>query len=215
MNGIARFAIAGAIAGATSALAFMALHHWLISDIWFTYPLMLGAGAACGAAIAWSYRLLFQSATLATWALYNGVYVTALAILGVASVLIYEPVTTVAAVLSSDGGPGELTRLALPLSVGFTVGSAVVIHWLWGRGWLQFGSVLITCALLVFLLGSNVAVIGLVELTTAALPLVALTFALILALAAGFAVVQALIERRAFRGSVTLPLPDPVMVEAP
>jgi hypothetical protein len=214
MGAPARFALSGALAGATSALAFMVLHDWLISDIWFSLPIMLVAGAASGAALAWSYRLLFNSVGYATWALYNGFYVVALALLGVASVVVFEPVTTVAAVLASPDGPGDLTRLALPLSLVFTVAAAGAVHRLWGRGWSQFGAVLLTSALLVFLLGSNVAIIGLVELTTAALPLIALTFALIMALAIGFAVIHAMLEHRAFRGAGSPSAPAPVVVDA-
>ena len=51
----------GAFAGAFSALVFTVVHQVLISSIWFALPAMLGAGAVCGACIAWSYRLVTPS----------------------------------------------------------------------------------------------------------------------------------------------------------
>jgi hypothetical protein len=121
----------------------------------------------------------------------------------VTSVVIFEPVTTVAEVLAG-GSPRELTRLALPLMVGFSLFAAVAVYATWGRTLLQFAAIGLTSALLVFLLGANVAVLGLVQLATAAVPLVGLAFGLTVVLAAGFAGAFLLIERRAFRRSAPL-----------
>jgi ABC-type uncharacterized transport system permease subunit len=41
----------GAMAGGVSALMLTAVHQWTISNIWNTLPVMLIAGAACGACI--------------------------------------------------------------------------------------------------------------------------------------------------------------------
>jgi hypothetical protein len=81
----------GAVAGAASAIAFTALHHVLISDIWFSLPIMVAAGALSGLCLAWTYRVLFGTPSTTRWWLYNGVWVALLALLGVASFLVYEP----------------------------------------------------------------------------------------------------------------------------
>jgi hypothetical protein len=56
-----RFAFSGAIAGAAATLAFTLIHGLFISDISFTLVMMLPAGAACGALVAWSYAFWLKA----------------------------------------------------------------------------------------------------------------------------------------------------------
>jgi hypothetical protein len=194
-----RLLLSGAAAGAMSAFAFTALHHLLISDIWHTLPLMLAAGALSGACLAWTYGLLFEAPTAAGWWLYNGVWVALLVLLGVASFLVFEPVTTMAAVMAAGGAPpDELMRQATPLMVGFTLGSAALLTLLWGRTPLKAVSILVTTTVIMFLLGLNISPLGLVELDGSAVPLLALMAGLTMALIFGFAGFFLLLERRRF-----------------
>ena len=86
---------AGAIAGATSAITFTALHQLIISNIWFSLVPMLVAGAVCGACLAWSYGCLFAQPSASTWWWYNLAYVALLALLGLTSIALFEPITTI------------------------------------------------------------------------------------------------------------------------
>jgi hypothetical protein len=193
-----RLLASGAAAGAASAFAFTALHHLLISNIWFALIPMLVAGAVSGLSLAWTYGLLFESRTAAGWWLYNALWVLLLALLGVASLVVFEPVTTMAAVMALNGPPDELIRQAMPLSVGFTLGWAALLSALWGRTPLKAFSILVTTAILVFLLGLNVSTLGLVELAGGGLWLVAEMLGLIMTLLFGFAGIFLLLERRRF-----------------
>jgi hypothetical protein len=191
-----RAPLTGAVAGVLTTLVFAALHQLLISDIWFSIAPMLLAGALCGGALAWSYALLFERATLRTWAAWNAAFMASLVLLGVASLLLYEPVTSTALLVSGNEPPTELIVAALPLTLLFTVGAAAVISWLWGRTSTHFAAVLLTATILIVLFGLNVSVIGMVEMTGDAVYLVGLFFALIFAVLAGNAGFFYLLERR-------------------
>ncbi len=194
-----RLLLSGAAAGAASAFAFTALHHLLISDIWFSLMLMLGAGALSGLCIAWTYDLLFQTPTALGWWLFNGLWVALLLLLGTASFLVYEPVTTMAAVMAAGGAPpDELLRQATPLSVGFILGATALLSLIWGRRPLQALSIFVTTSVIVSLLGLNVSALGLVELDGSARSLLAQMLLLIMALIFGFAAVFHALERRRF-----------------
>ena len=108
-----RFALSGAFAGVASAFIFTIIHDILISDIWFMLIPMLIAGALCGALVSWSYGLLVPAASIRGWLGYNLVYVVMFGLLGAASVLLFEPVTTMAAVVSLNGPPTDLINQAL------------------------------------------------------------------------------------------------------
>jgi hypothetical protein len=195
-----RFLVSGAVAGAGSAFAFAALHRLLISDIWFSLIPMMVAGALCGLSVAWTYGMLFNRPSAATWVMYNVVYVVLFVLLGVASVMIYDPITTISALMAANEPPRQLIRRAMPLTLAFTLGSAIVIALLWGRTLLKLGAVLLTCTLLVAFLGLNVSVIGLVELPSGTAYLVAELFGLILAINLVYVAVFLLLERRALLG---------------
>jgi uncharacterized membrane protein YuzA (DUF378 family) len=210
--GARRLLASGAVAGAASAIAFTALHHILISDIWFSLPLMVAAGALSGLCLAWTYQVLFEAPTPARWWLYNGVWVALLALLGVASFLVYEPVTTMAAVMAAGGAPpDELLRQATPLTVGYTLGAAALLSLIWARRPLAAVSILLTTAVLVSLLGINVSALGLVELDGRAAFLLAEMALLVMALIFGFAGIFQVLERRRFgaREAVGAPSPAP------
>lgn len=172
----------GALAGALSAFTFAIIHHIFISDIWFSVIMMMVAGAVCGLCIAWSYRLLVEAPSIGSWLRYNMLYVGMLDLLGAASVFVYEPVTTIAALVEANEPPDELFGQAMPMTIVFTLASAVVISLLYRRSWLRIGAILLTCTVLVLLLGLNVSVIGLVFIPRGSLYLVVELFGLILAI---------------------------------
>lgn len=178
-NGILR---SGALAGAGAALVFTALHHVTISNIWFSVVPMLLAGAVCGASVAWSYGRLFTPPCVATWVHYNMVFLVLFVVLGVLSLLVFDPVTTIPALLAANAPPRDLIREALPLTIGFILTSTGVIHWWRGRNLLDAVAILVTCAVLTVLLGVNISILGLIFLPISAGFLVAKLFALILAL---------------------------------
>jgi hypothetical protein len=218
MKPIARFPLTGAIAGAFSALVFMFVHDVLISDIWYSLVTMLVCGALCGAAVAWTYAMLFSRRTVVGWLGYNLLYVAVLVAIGLASLLIYEPVATAAELIAAGGGaPMELIRQATPLSLVSIVAAASLIHWRWGRGIGQFLAVLLTCALVIVLLGINVSVLGLVEFNRHGWVLVLFTYGLTLLLNVTYAAAFAALEWRAFwrRGGAPAPVPGKQAVPAP
>lgn len=196
----ARSARLGAIAGAASALAFAAIHHLLISDIWFSLLAMMVAGAACGLVLAWSYALLIEVPSTSRWLRYNATYVALFLLLGAASVIAFEPETTIAALVEANEPPGELIGQALPMTGLFTFGAAGLVTWLFGRNWRQLGPVLLTCAVLVLLLGLNVSVIGLVEVPRSSLYLIVELYGLIVALDVAYVGVFVVLERRLLPG---------------
>ncbi|MBE0408951.1 MAG: hypothetical protein IBX69_04380 [Anaerolineales bacterium] len=191
----ASFPLSGALAGTGSTIVFAAIHHALISDIWFSLVPMLVAGALCGLCLAWSFGRLFRPPSIASWLFYNLVYVALFFLLGIASLIFLEPVTTIAELVAANEAPHELIRQALPLTLGFTITAAALISFLWGRNPLDVAAVLLTCIVLVSLLGLNVSVLGLVQLTSGSFSLVAMLFGLIVALNVAYLALFLLIER--------------------
>lgn len=182
----ARLAGPGAAAGAVAAFVFALVHALWITDIWFSLGPMMAAGAACGAMIGWSYGLIFEP-SIRTWLGYNAAYVIALAILGLISVLVFEPRTTMAELLRLSGPPTDLIGDALPLTIGFTLGTTVLLSILFARRVTAFLAILATTTVLVVLLGLDVSVIGMIRIPTASTYLVAELAGLILVLAGSFA----------------------------
>lgn len=193
----------GTIAGGVSALAFALVHQVFISDIWFSLPALLGAGAICGLCLGWTYGLLFEKPTLISWLRYNALFVGMLALLGLASVLVFEPVTTISELLESNGPPGELIRQALPMMVLFTLVMAAVLARLYGSTRAHYAAVLLPCAVLVTLLGLNISVIGLVFIPGSQVYLLAELFGLILALNLVFAGAFAGLEWKRLLGNLS------------
>jgi hypothetical protein len=117
-------------------------------------------------------------------------------LLGIASVMLYQPVTTLAAVVAANEPPGELFAQAMPMTVLFTMGASALVGRLCGRSWVHYGAILLTCTVLVLLLGLNVSAIGLVDVPSDSLYLVAELFGLILALNVVYAALFMALERK-------------------
>ena len=73
----------------------------------------------------------------------------------------------------------------------------MVIAALFGRNWAAFGAIVVTCVVLVALLGLNVSVIGLVEIPRGSVSLVAELYALIMVLDVAYMATYVVLERRA------------------
>jgi hypothetical protein len=187
--------LAGAVSGIASTLVFTIVHDIFISSIWFMLVPMLVAGALCGALLSWSFRLLVAIPSKQSWLIYNLVYVALLGLLGVASVLFFEPMTTMAAMLTLNGPPTELIDQAMPMTIAFTVGMAILITLLYGRSITKFLAVLLTCTVLVALLGLNISAIGLVDIPSGSLVVIAELFGLIVVLNAVYVMVYLILER--------------------
>jgi len=200
--------ISGAVAGAISTLAFTVIHDIFISDIWFAAPMMLFAGALCGLCIGWSYRRLVARPSVGSWLRYNLLYVTMLMLLGVASVIMFEPIVSMAALMALNGPPDELIRHALPMTIIFTVASSMVISRLYGRSWQHYGTVLLTSAVLVLLLGLNVSVLGLVSIPRGSFYLVAEFLGLIMVINVVFVAVFIWLARPSMRAESNVLQPE-------
>lgn len=195
----ATFARSGAIAGAASTLVFTIVHHIFISNIWFSFPLMLVAGILCGLGIAWSYGHLVKQPSVRSWLGYNLVYVLMLMLLGVASAVMFQPVVSMAALMQANGPPDALIAQALPMTLLFTVASAIGISLLYGRSRRQLGTILLATTVLVLFLGLNISALGLVSIPRGSLYLVAEFLGLVVLLAIVYAVVFVALARPRFR----------------
>ena len=172
----------------------------MISNIWSSLIIMLVAGALCGLCLGWTYGRLFTASSFGGWLRYNTAYVVMFILLGAVSVLVYEPITTVAVLVDNNEPPGELIGKALPMTIAFTIIAAGVIIVLFGRGWSHIGAVVLTCAVLVVTLGLNVSIIGLVAFPSDSLYLVIELFGLVLALGIAFAITFVALERKQLSG---------------
>jgi len=195
-----RYVSSGAIAGTVSAFTFAVVHHLFISNIWFSLMIMLPAGALCGGCVGWSYSLLFEMPSIGSWLRYNMVYVMMFVLLGAVSVLVFEPVTTIMALTVANEPPDELIGQAMPMTIVFTLATAILLSWRYGRSWLHYGVILLTCTLLVLLLGLNVSVIGLVYIPGSSLYLIAEMFGLILAINLAYVAAFVVLERKSLVG---------------
>jgi len=174
----------GAAAGALATLVFMVVHHILIMPIWFMVVPMLAAGAICGLTIAWSYLTAVDLPSTGRWFALNGAYLLTMFALGIVSLIGFEPAWTFAELNVEDPPIGELFSRALPLMIGFSLVGALPIWVTFGRKRSAFVPIIVTEAVLVLLLGHNVAIIGLVDLTTDGWSLVWIMFGLVAFLAA-------------------------------
>ena len=186
----------GAVAGTVSVLVFTIIHDILISDIWFSLLPMIVAGALCGLCVGWSYALLTDSPSIGNWLRYNLLYVVVLALLGVASVLAFEPSTSMAALIAANRPPEALIGQAMPLTVLFTLVAALLMTLLYGWNWTHFAAIMLTCAMIILLLGLNVSTIGLVSIPRGSLYLIGEMFGLILVLNLVYAGAFVALERK-------------------
>lgn len=189
-----RFGLSGGLAGAFSAFVFAWIHDLLISDIWFSLLFMMAAGGICGFFVGWSFGLLAPRPSWRNWLVYNLIYDGLFGLLGLISVMIFDPVTTMAALIAADGPPDALIGEAMPVTLLFTLLMTILIALIYGFSWSRLGAVGLTCLVLVLLLGLNVSVIGLVEIPSGSWYLVWEMFGLILGInvvfAAGFLVLE-------------------------
>ncbi|MFN2235781.1 MAG: hypothetical protein ACK2U1_16270 [Anaerolineales bacterium] len=185
----------GAFSGMGSTLIFTIIHNIFISNIWFMLMPMLIAGALCGSLLIWSYLSLVVIPSKRNWLVYNWIYVAFLVFLGVVSVLYFEPVTTMAAVVMLNGPPTALIDQAMPMTIVFTLGMAITITLLYDRSIIKFFAVLLTCIVLVALLGMNISAIGLVDIPSGSLLVIAELFGLVVVLNAVYVMVYLMLDR--------------------
>lgn len=185
----------GAVAGALSVLIFTAVHQLVISSIWFALPAMLAAGVLCGACLAWSYLSVTDSVSVSTWLRYNLVYLVMFLALGAVSVVVFDPITTIAALLQTNEPPRDLIGRALPMTGAFTVATAVGLSVLYRPSWYGVLTLLVTTTVLVLLLGLNISILGLVDVTSGQVLVLAETFGLLATLTGAYVVAVLLLAR--------------------
>lgn len=196
---IAAFAASGAMAGALSAFVFCVIHQMIISSIWFAIGAMLVAGAVCGACLAWSYALSIKNQTVRSWIQFNALFVGTLVGLGITSLVMFEPVTTIPALLKSNAPPRALIAQALPITALFTAASAALLTVLYRPGWRGAGAILVTAIVVVLFLGMNISILGLVFVPKALFYVLAEVLALIVSLALVYAGTMGFIWRNTLR----------------
>ncbi len=145
---------------------------------------MLLAGAVCGTCLTWSYTLAVPSPTTGSWVRYNLFFLTMFVALGLTSLMAFEPVTTIAALLQAQEPPRALIGRALPVSGLFTLATAALLSVLYRPGWRGAAGLLLTTGVLVLVLGLNISILGLVEVPRAAIGVLVEVLALLTALAA-------------------------------
>ena len=196
---VAEFSASGAFSGALSALVFCVVHQLLISPIWFALVAMLVAGAVSGSSIAWSYVLIARKPTVGSWIRYNFLYVVILLVLGAVSLIMFEPVTTIATLLKSNEPPRALIGQALPITALFTIGSAGLLTVLYRPGLVGRLAILMATLVIVLFLGLNISILGLVFVPKSSLYVVGEVVALIVALALVYSVSMAYVWRVALQ----------------
>ncbi len=187
--------LAGATAGAASTAVFTVLHQIFISAIWWMFPVMLVAGAVCGACLAWCYSELVPGPSPRSWAWFTAMWTVMFGLLALASSAFYEPIITMAEMLESTGGNPIPISETLGLMIPFTLAWAGLVTWRYGAGWRGFGVVVASTTVLMLLLGFNVSTMGLVEIPTEGWVLVAKFFGYLAALGGVFGLVYALVVR--------------------
>lgn len=155
----------GALSGGGTVLVFAFVHDVWISDIWFNVGPMVLSGALCGLAVVWSYNSAEPSQSMRRWFVFNGVLVGLLVALGGLSFVVLDPRFTMAEAMAMEDALAELIPPALPLMIGaIVVGTALV--WVgYGRRARALIPAFVVQVLLVFLVGHNLAILGLVELS--------------------------------------------------
>jgi hypothetical protein len=196
---VAQFVASGAFSGAFSALVFCVVHQLLISPIWFALIAMLVAGAVSGASLAWSYALVARRPTVGSWIRYNSLYVVILLALGAVSLIMFEPITSIATLLESNEPPRALIGRALPITLFFTIGSGGLLTLLYRPGRLGALAIFVTTLVVILFLGLNISILGLVFVPKSSLYVIGEVVALIVALALVYAVSMAYVWRIALQ----------------
>jgi len=179
----------GAIAGIISALVFTVVHQLLISSIWFALPAMLVAGAVCGGCLAGTYLLAVRTPSSRGWLRFNLLFLAMFVALGATSVAVFDPVTTITALLQTNEPPRELIGRALPMTAAFAFATAVLLSLVYRPRLPGVLAITGTTVVLLVLLGLNISVLGLVAVTKGEARLLGETFGLLVGLASVYAAV--------------------------
>ncbi len=155
----------GALSGGLTVLVFVMIHDLWISDIWFNIGPMVFSGAVCGLVIVWSYSKAVPEHSPRRWFVYNGFNAGLLVVLGAVSFLVLDPKFTMAEAMVMDDALAELIPPALPLMIGAILLGTLLLWSTYGRRSGTLVPILVTQVLLVFLVGHNLAILGLVELS--------------------------------------------------
>jgi len=184
----------GALVGVLTVLGFVVIHEILIVDIWDSLRRMVVAGAVCGLCLVWSYNKAVPGHSTTRWFGYNASYAALLVALGAVSFVVLEPRFTMAELMVSDDALAQVIPPALPLMIVAAVAGSFLLWVLYGRRRAALIPILVTQTLLVLLVGHNLAILGVVEMSADLLYVVGEFVALTVALAAGFAAGVMLIE---------------------
>jgi hypothetical protein len=155
----------GAVSGALTVLVFSIVHDLWIADIWFNLGPMLMSGALCGLAIVWGYNSAVSRHSTRRWIIYNAVLVGLLVALGGLSFLVLDPRFTMAEAMEMEDALARLIPLALPLMIGATLVNTILVWIGYGRRPAALIPAFVVQVLLVFLVGHNLAMLGLVEVS--------------------------------------------------
>lgn len=147
-------------------LGFTIFHNVFILDIWWNIGPMLFSGALCGFSVVWSYRRAVAEHSTRSWFRYTGLYAAEMIALGAVSFAVLRPRFTMAEAMVMDDAMAELAPPSVPLMVGAMVLGTVLFWLYYGRRRGALVPLLVTQVLLVFLLGHQLAFLGLVEPTS-------------------------------------------------
>ncbi len=153
----------GTLIGVVVVFGFTIFHSLFIVDIWWNIGPMLGAGAVCGVSVVWSYRRTVAEHSTAAWIRFTGLYAAEMIVLGLVSLAVLQPRFTMAEAMVMDDAMAELTPPVLPLMIGVMFVGTILFWFYYGRRRGALVPLLITQVLLVFLLGHQLAFLGVVE----------------------------------------------------
>ncbi len=154
----------GAISGGLTVLLFAFVHDLWIADIWFNSVPMVLSGALCGLAIVWSYNTSVSPHSTKRWFIHICVLVLLLVALGWMSFALLDPRFTIAEAMAMNNALAELIPPALPLMIGAIIVGTCLVWIGYGRRAAALLPALVVQVLLVFLVGHNLAILGLVEI---------------------------------------------------
>lgn len=153
----------GALVGVVVVFGFTIFHSVFIADIWFNVGPMLFAGALCGFGVTWSYRRVVGDHSTGAWIRYAGLYAAEMIALGAVSLAVLRPRFTMAELLVTEDDMEQLMPPSMPLMIGAIVVGTILFWVLYGQRRGAVAPILVTQVLLVFLLGHQLAFLGLVE----------------------------------------------------
>lgn len=208
----------GVASGIMATLGFMVIHDLWILDIWEMAGPMLVSGALSGLVIVWSYDAAVVEHSAARWVAYNGLIGLSLVLLGAASFVWLEPRFTMAEAMAlGDDALSRLLPPAIPLMIGAALVDTVVLWTAFGRRRGALLPILVAQVPLIFFVGHQFAVLGVVELTDDLMVFYGEFIALTIYLAAAYAGAVLLLERmsRSLRPSIEQGEPAATPAERP